>query len=53
MVEVRVDALNLGNALNYDYFDDVAGRYGEGRKTRMDYAKYDGRTIKFGIRGRF
>ncbi len=52
-VELRVDALNLGNALGYDYFDDVSGRYGNGKKTRMDYAKYDGRTIKFGIRGKF
>lgn len=52
-IEVRVDALNLTNALTYDYFDDVSGRYGDGRKTRMDYAKYNGRTIKFGVRGRF
>ena len=52
-VELRVDALNLGNTLGYDYFDDISGRYGNGKKTRMDYAKYDGRTIKFGIRGRF
>ncbi|ESQ84890.1 hypothetical protein AEAC466_07480 [Asticcacaulis sp. AC466] len=52
-VELRIDALNLANTLGYDYFDDVSGRYGNGKKTRMDYAKYDGRTIKFGIRGRF
>jgi TonB-dependent receptor len=52
-IEVRIDALNLGNTLGYDYFDDVSGRYGNGKKTRLDYAKYDGRTIKFGIRGRF
>ena len=52
-IEFRIDALNLLNTLNYDYFDDVSGRYGNGRKTRMDYAKYDGRTIKFGIRGKF
>lgn len=52
-VELRIDALNLGNTLGYDYFDDVSGQYGNGKKTRMDYAKYDGRTIKFGIRGRF
>jgi hypothetical protein len=50
---LRIDALNLGNTLGYDYFDDVSGRYGNGKKTRLDYAKYDGRTIKFGIRGRF
>jgi len=52
-VELRIDALNLGNTLGYDYFDDVSGHYGNGKKTRLDYAKYDGRTIKFGIRGRF
>ncbi|HWT50866.1 MAG TPA: TonB-dependent receptor, partial [Caulobacter sp.] len=52
-IEVRLDALNLTNALTYDYFDDVSGRYGDGRKTRMDYAKYNGRTIKFGVRGKF
>jgi len=52
-IELRVDALNLGNTLGYDYFDDVSGQYGDGKKTRLDYAKYDGRTIKFGIRGRF
>ncbi len=52
-VELRVDALNLANTLGYDYFDDVSGHYGNGKKTRLDYAKYDGRTIKVGIRGRF
>ncbi|WAC49354.1 TonB-dependent receptor [Asticcacaulis sp. SL142] len=52
-IEVRLDALNLGDTLSFDYFDDVSGRFGEGRKSRMDYAKYDGRTIKFGIRGKF
>jgi TonB-dependent receptor len=52
-IELRVDALNLGNTLNYDYFEDVSGKYGDGKKTRMDYAKYDGRTIKIGIRGKF
>lgn len=52
-IEVRIDALNLTNTLAYDYFHDVSGRYGDGRKTRMDYAKYNGRTIKFGVRGKF
>jgi len=52
-IEVRLDALNLTNALTYDFFDDVSGRYGDGRKTRMDYAKFNGRTIKFGVRGKF
>lgn len=52
-IELRVDALNLANTLGYDYFDDVSGRYGDGKKTRLDYAKYDGRTIKVGIRGKF
>ena len=52
MLEFRIDALNLSNTLAYDYFEDATGRYGSGKKTRMDYAKYDGRTIKFGIRGK-
>jgi len=51
-LEFRVDALNLSNTLAYDYFEDVSGKYGDGKRTRMDYAKYDGRTIKFGIRGK-
>jgi iron complex outermembrane receptor protein len=42
----------LSNTLAYDYFEDASGQYGNGKKTRMDYAKYDGRTIKFGIRGK-
>ena len=51
-LEFRIDALNLSNTLAYDYFEDASGKYGSGKKTRMDYAKYDGRTIKFGIRGK-
>jgi iron complex outermembrane recepter protein len=51
-LEFRIDALNLSNTLSYDYFEDATGQYGSGKKTRMDYAKYDGRTIKFGIRGK-
>ncbi|MEV4778565.1 TonB-dependent receptor [Burkholderia sp. LMU1-1-1.1] len=51
-LEFRIDALNLSNTLAYDYFEDATGQYGSGKKTRMDYAKYDGRTIKFGIRGK-
>ncbi|MET0265121.1 MAG: TonB-dependent receptor [Duganella sp.] len=51
-LEFRVDALNLSNTLAYDYFEDASGQFGNGKKTRMDYAKYDGRTIKFGIRGK-
>jgi iron complex outermembrane receptor protein len=50
-LELRLDALNLSNTLTYDYFEDANGVYGGGKKTRMDYAKYDGRTIKIGIRG--
>jgi len=38
--------------LSYDYFEDATGQYGDGHRTRMDYAKYDGRTIKFGLRGK-
>jgi iron complex outermembrane receptor protein len=52
MLEFRIDALNLSNTLAHDYFEDASGQYGEGKKTRMDYAKYDGRTIKIGIRGK-
>ncbi|QGZ38598.1 TonB-dependent receptor [Pseudoduganella flava] len=51
-LELRIDALNLSNTLSYDYFEDANGVYGSGKKTRMDYAKYDGRTIKIGIRGK-
>ncbi len=51
-LELRIDALNLSNTLTYDYFEDANGIYGSGKKTRMDYAKYDGRTIKIGIRGK-
>ena len=51
-LELRIDALNLSNTLAYDYFEDATGQYGSGQKTRMDYAKYDGRTIKIGIRGK-
>lgn len=51
-LELRIDALNLSNTLAYDYFEDATGQYGSGKKTRMDYAKYDGRTIKIGIRGK-
>jgi iron complex outermembrane receptor protein len=51
-LELRLDALNITNTLAYDYFEDATGRYGEGKRTRMDYAKYDGRTIKIGIRGK-
>jgi iron complex outermembrane recepter protein len=53
MVEVRLDALNLADTLGYDYFEDVSGKYGDGKDTRLDYAKYDGRTIKVGVRGKF
>jgi TonB-dependent receptor len=52
-LEVRLEALNLSNTLAYDYFEDATGQYGLGNKTRMDYAKYDGRTFKIGLRGRF
>lgn len=51
-LELRLDALNLSNTLSYDYFEDASGQYGSGKKTRMDYAKYDGRTIKIGLRGK-
>jgi len=51
-LELRLDALNLSNTLAYDYFEDATGQFGSGKKTRMDYAKYDGRTIKIGLRGK-
>jgi iron complex outermembrane recepter protein len=51
-LELRIDALNLSNTLSYDYFEDATGQYGDGHRSRMDYAKYDGRTIKIGIRGK-
>jgi len=51
-LELRLDALNLTNTLSYDYFEDASGQYGSGKRTRMDYAKYDGRTIKIGLRGK-
>jgi iron complex outermembrane recepter protein len=52
-LEIRLDALNLSNTLAYDYFEDATGQYGLGDRTRMDYAKYDGRTFKIGLRGKF
>lgn len=52
-LEVRLDVLNLSDTLGYDYFEDVSGRFGDGKDTRLDYAKYDGRTVKLGIRGKF
>jgi iron complex outermembrane recepter protein len=52
-VELRLDALNLADTLGFEYYEDVSGRYGDGKDTRLDYAKYDGRTIKIGVRGRF
>jgi len=51
-LELRIDALNLTNTLAFDYFEDASGRYGSGKHSRLDYAKYDGRTIKIGIRGK-
>ena len=51
-LELRLDALNLTDTLNYDYFEDATGQHGSGKHTRMDYAKYDGRTFKIGIRGK-
>lgn len=51
-LELRLDALNLTNTLSYDYFEDASGQYGSGKRMRMDYAKYDGRTLKIGLRGK-
>lgn len=52
-LEIRFDALNILDELDYDYFPDMSGRYGNGRKTRIDYAKYTGQTLKLGVRARF
>ncbi|WP_332853347.1 TonB-dependent receptor [Duganella sp. S19_KUP01_CR8] len=52
-LELRIDGMNLSNTLAFDYFEDASGQYGSGKKTRMDYAKYDGRTVKVGLRGKF
>lgn len=51
--EIRFDALNILDELDYDYFPDVSGRYGNARKSRIDYAKYTGQTLKLGVRARF
>ncbi len=51
-IELRLDALNLNNAVTYEYFVDPSGKYGDGT-SRRDNAFYDGRTILLGLRGRF
>ncbi len=51
-LEVRIDALNLNNALTYDYFENPEGKFGSG-ESRKDAAKYNGRTFMVGIRGSF
>ena len=51
-VTVRVDALNLTDAITYEYFVDPSGKYGNGH-SRRDNALYDGRTLMVGVRGKF
>lgn len=51
-LEIKLDALNLNDALAYDYFENPQGKYGSG-DSRKDYAKYNGRTLMLGIRGSF
>jgi TonB-dependent receptor len=53
-IELRLDVLNITNTLIRDYFEDPrGGANGEGGGSRLDNALYNGRTIAFGIRGRF
>ena len=51
-ITVRFDALNLTDAITYEYFVDPSGKYGNGH-SRRDNALYDGRTLMVGIRGKF
>ena len=50
-IEVRLDGLNLNNAITYEYFKNPQGKYGDGT-SRRDNALYDGRTIMLGVRGK-
>ncbi len=52
-VEIRLDGQNLLNTPNEQYYFDATGQYGNGKKTRIDYAEYDGRVIKLTVRGKF
>jgi iron complex outermembrane receptor protein len=51
-LELRVDALNLTNENTYIYYEDPDQPKGNGQ-TRRDNSYFNGRTISFGVRGRF
>lgn len=51
-IELRIDALNITNTNSYIYYEDPDQPSGNG-KTRRDNSFFNGRTISFGIRGRF
>jgi TonB-dependent receptor len=51
-LELKLDVLNLNNALIYEYFENPEGKFGSG-ESRKDYAKYNGRTVMVGVRGSF
>jgi len=52
-LELRLDVLNIADERTNQFSEDVLGRYGDGKESRIDYAKFDGRTIKLGVRGKF
>ena len=51
-LEIRVNGTNLNNVLEYIYFPNPDGLYGDGN-SRKDNALYSGRNITLGIRGGF
>ncbi|TPV58536.1 TonB-dependent receptor [Aestuariibacter sp. GS-14] len=51
-VELRFEATNLSDALEYQYYPNPAGLYGDG-KSRKNAAYYSGRTFTLGLRGAF
>ncbi|MCU4675242.1 TonB-dependent receptor [Catenovulum sp. 2E275] len=51
-LELRLEGSNLNNVLEYQYYPNPEGLYGDG-KSRKNYAYYSGRTITLGIRGSF
>lgn len=51
-IELRVDALNLGNENTFMYSSDPDGPSGNGY-SRRDNSFFNGRTFSFGVRGGF
>ncbi len=51
-LELRLEATNLSDALEYQYYPNPAGLYGDG-KSRKNAAYYSGRTFTLGLRGAF